>query len=230
MLCALLVALLATGSAVAQEQQGPPGWWDGDAEQQQQEQPPDEPEADPSEQAPDAEPAPLSPFVPELPVEPAAPIEPLEPLVETTTAKTVAGRIAMLRTDGRAAIPIGAPKRVRQIIRMANQIVGKPYKWGGGHARLGDTGYDCSGAVSFALIRAGLQQTSMVSGGFKRAYVAGEGRQVTIYARSAHVYMEVAGLRLDTSPYGDPLKRHGVRWRPLVGQRSGFAARHPLGL
>lgn len=142
----------------------------------------------------------------------------------------VAGRVAKLRYDGRAAIPVGAPKRVRQIIRMANRLVGKPYKWGGGHAGLGDTGYDCSGAVSFALIKAGLQRSSMVSGRFARSYAAGAGRYVTIYAHSKHVYMEVAGLRFDTSPYGDPRGHRGVHWRPVVGARRGFRVRHPAGL
>jgi hypothetical protein len=42
--------------------------------------------------------------------------------------------------------------------------------------------------------------------------------------------MEVAGLRLDTSPYGDVLRQDGVRWRPVVGRREGFAVRHLPGL
>ena len=67
----------------------------------------------------------------------------MPPLV---TTGTVAGRQALLRTNGRAAIPRGAPLRVRWIIAAANRIIGKRYKWGGGHAKLADTGYDCSGA------------------------------------------------------------------------------------
>ncbi|HEV7806305.1 MAG TPA: hypothetical protein VGO80_10825 [Solirubrobacteraceae bacterium] len=173
---------------------------------------------------------PVTPQPPYVPGTPVAPVDPSQPLFPTTTAKTVVGRVAMLRTDGRAAIPISAPKSVRQIIRMANQIVGKPYKWGGGHAGLGDSGYDCSGAVSYALIKAGLQRSSMVSGTFRDAYAKGAGRYVSIYANSKHVYLEVAGLRLDTSPYGDLARQSGVRWRPVVGLRSGFARRHPVGL
>src|SRR4051794_7602027 len=60
---------------------------------------------------------------------PAVSAPALAPLVTTAT---VSGRRAMLRTDGRAAIPTGAPARVRAIIAAANQIIGKPYKWGGG--------------------------------------------------------------------------------------------------
>jgi hypothetical protein len=161
---------------------------------------------------------------------PPMPWEPVQPLMPTTTKKTVAGRIAMLRTDGLAAIPRGAPKRVRALVAAANRIIGKPYKWGGGHARLLDAGYDCSGAVSYALIRSGLLRGTMVSGQLAHAYAAGVGRYVSIYAQRTHVYMEVAGLRLDTSPYGDVLRQNGVRWRPVVGRRDGFAVRHLPGL
>jgi hypothetical protein len=136
-----------------------------------------------------------------------------------------------MRKDGKAAVPRGAPKRVRRVIAAANQIVGKPYKWGGGHGSLLDKGYDCSGAVGYALIRgASLMRSVMVSGQMARWGSAGAGKWVTVYAHSGHVYMEVAGLRLDTSPYGDPSRRSGVRWRPVVGRRGGFAARHPAGL
>lgn len=155
---------------------------------------------------------------------------PEEIVVPTTIKETVAGRVAMMRPNGKAAIPRGAPKRVRQVIAAANHIVGKPYKWGGGHARLEDRGYDCSGTVSYALIRAGLLRSALVSGAFARRYAAGAGRFVAIYANRDHVYMEVAGLRLDTSAVGDRGGRKGVRWRPVIGKRKGFTTRHPVGL
>ncbi|UTI66061.1 C40 family peptidase [Paraconexibacter antarcticus] len=150
--------------------------------------------------------------------------------VTTTTLTIVKGRVAKLRTDGLAAVPHDAPAAVRAIIRAANTIVGKPYKWGGGHARLRDTGYDCSGAVSYALIEAGQLGTAMVSGDLAKTFAAGAGRHVSVYANAGHVYMEVAGLRFDTSPVGDPGGRDGVRWRPVIGRRAGFHARHPVGL
>ena len=146
------------------------------------------------------------------------------------TSTYVAGRVARIRTDGRAAIPRAAPKRVRSLIAHYNRIVGKRYKWGGGHARLTDTGYDCSGAVGYGLIKTGLQRGAMVSGSFARWGAAGAGRWLTVYAHKRHVYVEVAGLRLDTSAIGDRSGRRGVRWRPAIGQRRGFKARHPLGL
>jgi cell wall-associated NlpC family hydrolase len=153
-------------------------------------------------------------------------VEPL-PLVE---GSTVGGNVAKLRTNGQAAIPRGAPARVRAIIRAANLIIGKPYKWGGGHGRLADSGYDCSGSVSYALIRASQLAYPMVSGSFARWGASGKGSYVTIYANRGHVYMEVAGLRLDTSAVGDYRGKSGVRWRPLIGKRVGFAVRHIAGL
>jgi hypothetical protein len=142
----------------------------------------------------------------------------------------VAGRVARLRTDGRAAVPRGAPRSVRSLIKRYNRIIGLRYKWGGGHARVDDNGYDCSGAVGYGLIKDGLLTTTMVSGSFARWGAAGFGRWVTVYAHQDHVYTEVAGLRLDTSPVGDGAGLLGVRWRPPIGRRRGFAVRHPVGL
>jgi cell wall-associated NlpC family hydrolase len=156
--------------------------------------------------------------------------EPVEPEIPLVTAATVSGRQAMLRTNGKAAIPRGAPARVRAIIAAANEIVGKRYKWGGGHAKLFDRGYDCSGTVGYALIRAGLLASPMVSGTFARWGAKGAGRWMTIYANKGHVYMEVAGLRLDTSAVGDQRGGKGPRWRPVIGKRRGFKVRHIAGL
>jgi hypothetical protein len=155
---------------------------------------------------------------------------PVEEELPPVTSTYVAGTVARMRTDGRAAIPRGAPKRVRSLMAQYNRIVGKRYKWGGGHATLVDSGYDCSGAVGYGLIKGGLQRTTMVSGSFARWAAAGAGRWVTVYAQKTHVYVEVAGLRLDTSPAGDRSGLSGVRWRPLIGQRRGFKVRHPVGL
>ena len=158
--------------------------------------------------------------------------EPEVPEIPLVTTLTVAGKQAMLRTNGKAAIPRGAPRRVRAIIAAANRIAGKPYKWGGGHARLEDRGYDCSGTVSYTLIRSGtgLLASPLVSRSFARWGAAGAGRWVTVYANKGHVYMEVAGLRLDTSAVGDPGVGKGARWRPVIGRREGFKVRHPPGL
>lgn len=147
-----------------------------------------------------------------------------------SSRRTVRGRVARIRTDGRAAIPRSAPRAVKRVVAAANLIVGRPYKRGGGHARLFDTGYDCSGAVGYALIRAGLLNGSMVSGTFARWARAGAGRWISIHANKGHVYMEIAGLRLDTSAVGHPGGDRGVRWRPVIGRRTGFHTRHLAGL
>jgi hypothetical protein len=158
------------------------------------------------------------------------PLLPEPELLAPVATTYVAGKLARLRTDGKAAIPRGAPKRVRALIRQYNHIVGKRYLWGGGHTLLEDKGYDCSGAVGYGLVRTGMLRSALVSGGFARWAAAGPGRWMTVYANRSHVYTEVAGLRLDTSPYGDGTGASGVRWRPLVGQRTGFKVRHPVGL
>jgi hypothetical protein len=148
----------------------------------------------------------------------------------STSSTFVSGTAAGIRSDGKATIPRTAPERVRSLLSHLNRIVGKRYKWGGGHAKLADKGYDCSGAVSYGLIGAGLLAYSMVSGDFARWGKDGGGRWVTIYANKRHVYMEVAGLRLDTSTIGDLAIRKGVRWRPIIGKRTGFKVRHVAGL
>src|SRR3954469_489703 len=152
------------------------------------------------------------------------------PTLPVSKTPTVPGKTAMIRSNGLAAVPQGAPANVRAIIAAANTIIGKPYKWGGGHGRLFDSGYDCSGSVSYALIRSGLLGYPMVSGTLAHWGGRGKGRYVTIYANRGHVYMEVAGLRLDTSSVGDREGRSGVRWRPVIGKRVGFAVRHLAGL
>jgi cell wall-associated NlpC family hydrolase len=152
------------------------------------------------------------------------------PALPVSKTPTVPGKTAMIRRNGLAAIPKGAPAQVRAIISAANTIIGKPYKWGGGHGRLFDSGYDCSGSVSYALIRSGLLGYPMVSGSLAHFGLKGLGKYVTIYANKSHVYMEVAGLRLDTSSVGDPGGKGGVRWRPPIGKRFGFAVRHIGGI
>ncbi len=196
---------------------------DPDGKYDDTDQPPDD-QGVPPVLAPAPTPAPPAAPLP-FPREPPAPL--LPPLV---TTGTVPGRHAMLRTNGRAAIPRGAPLRVRAIIAAANKIIGKRYKWGGGHAKLADSGYDCSGAVSYALIRSGELSSPLVSGSFAHWGNRGAGTYVTLYANRRHVYAEIAGLRLDTSAVGDPGGRDGVRWRPLIGRRHGFAVRRIPGL
>jgi hypothetical protein len=129
--------------------------------------------------------------------------------------------------NGVALQPLQAPAEVLKIIEAGNAIARTPYKWGGGHGRWQDTGYDCSGSVSFALYFAGLLDGPRDSGRLMKWGKPGAGKWVTVYASPSHVYMEVAGIRFDTSG----AKVTGSRWQnDLRGRRSGFVARHPAGL
>jgi cell wall-associated NlpC family hydrolase len=132
--------------------------------------------------------------------------------------------------DGLAAAPQAAPKAIEAMIWAANQIIGKPYVYGGGHGgSFKSFGYDCSGTVSFALHGASLIETPIDSSEMMGWGERGIGRWVTIFANGGHAYMTIAGLRLDTSPVDDPSNQNGPRWRPLRPENAGFVKRHPKG-
>jgi hypothetical protein len=117
---------------------------------------------------------------------------------------------------------------VKAVIKAANHIDGRPYVWGGGHTSFFTKGYDCSGAVGYALHAGGLLSTTMVSGQLAYWGEAGVGRWITVYANSHHVYMVVAGLRFDTR--GDLPGVNGPRWHRDMVNPKRFTARHPAGL
>jgi hypothetical protein len=131
--------------------------------------------------------------------------------------------------NGKAYPPAGAPIEVQQAIWAANEIVGKPYKYGGGHAKLHDTGYDCSGTVSYALVGGEMLDAPLDSSSFLKWGDAGLGTWVTVYTNPGHAFAVIAGLRLDTSAAGDPTDRDGPQWRPVLRSTKGFKARHPEG-
>jgi Putative peptidoglycan binding domain len=148
-----------------------------------------------------------------------------EPRVETFAAP--AGETAVLGSDGRAVAPASAPQEVRDAIAAANRIVGKPYKYGGGHARWRDSGYDCSGAMSYALHGAGLLDRPLTSGDFMRWGRRGKGSWITVYAHGGHGFLVIAGLRFDT---GWNNAGRGPRWSEKMRPTDGYAVRHPAGL
>jgi hypothetical protein len=172
-----------------------------------------------------------------VPYSPAAPIGQLSagtggsPVGVTAITKPlllVPGSIARL-IGGLAAAPMSAPAAVQAMVWSGDQIVGLPYIFGGGHASFVSPGYDCSGTVSFALHGAGLLTVPEDSSEFEKYGSHGEGRWVTIFSNPGHAYVDVAGLRLDTSAADDPTNQQGPRWRPLRRQNSGYTLRHPLG-
>jgi hypothetical protein len=146
------------------------------------------------------------------------------------TGPTVPGAQAQMTSDGLAAAPEAAPLPVKQAIWAANAIIGRPYRYGGGHGRgFVDRGYDCSGTVSFALHGGDLLDSPLDSGSFMRWGAGGEGEWITVYTNPGHAYVVIAGLRLDTSAAGDPSGAKGPRWRPTLRSSRGFRARHPNG-
>ena len=106
---------------------------------------------------------------------------------------------AYVDDSGLAVAPASAPEEVQEIIAAGNKIATKPYRYGGGHGRWRDSGYDCSGSISYALHGAGLLASPLDSTGFMSWGERGEGEWVSIYANAGHAYMTVAGLRFDTS-------------------------------
>ena len=128
----------------------------------------------------------------------------------------------------RAVAPAGAPSVIHAAIDAGNYLQNKPYKWGGGHGRTHDSGYDCSGSVSYILMRCGLLRSPLTSGAFTRYGSAGPGRWITIYARNGHVFMTICGLRIDTGGHAGR-GESGPRWCLNPRSTAGFVLRHPPG-
>jgi hypothetical protein len=133
---------------------------------------------------------------------------------------------ATLGSDGLAVAPSGAPPVVQQVIAAANSIVGKPYKYGGGHGDWEDSGYDCSGSESYALHGGNLITRPMDSTEFESFGDPGPGTWITSYASSGHSYLVVAGLRFDTGYHSGP---SGPQWSTQMRPSDGYVVRHPTG-
>jgi hypothetical protein len=138
---------------------------------------------------------------------------------------------ATLMADGTAVAPADAPPAIQAAIAAGNAIHTYPYHWGGGHRSFLDTGYDCSGAVSYVLHGAGLLASPMPSGPLASSWgLPGKGRWITVYANAGHAYMVVAGLRFDTSAVGERLNQgSGPRWRATKRKPRGYTAKYAPG-
>lgn len=137
---------------------------------------------------------------------------------------------AKILANGKALVPDGAPPAVQAVIRAGNKIVGRPYSYGGGHGSFNSSGYDCSGSVSYALHGGRFISAPMASGDLSSWGRSGKGRWITVFANGGHAFMNVAGIRLDTSSAGDPGGSKGPRWRPVLPSTEGYVSRHPRGL
>jgi hypothetical protein len=144
-------------------------------------------------------------------------------------AMLVAGTEGKILSNGKAAAPAGAPQEIKDAIAAANEIIGRPYVYGGGHKSFVSRGYDCSGTVSYALHGGSLLDNPLDSSSFLSWGESGRGEWVTVYTNPGHAFMVIAGLRLDTSAAGDKSGGKGPRWRPRLRSTSGFKARHPDG-
>ena len=135
------------------------------------------------------------------------------------------GQEAQVINESEASAPASAPQAVKDVVSAGNAIATTPYIWGGGHGSFESEGYDCSGAVSYALHGGGLLESPLDSTGLETWGEPGPGRWITVYANSGHAWMVVAGIAFDT--VGGP----GPRWHdPWVDSPEGFIARHPAGL
>ncbi len=142
----------------------------------------------------------------------------------------VPGIKAKRLANGYAAAPQDAPVEIQEAVFAANEIVRMPYRFGGGHRSFKDTGYDCSGTISYALNRGGFLQSPLDSSSFMRWGRAGKGAWVTVYTNPGHAFVVIAGLRLDTSAAGERRSSgKGPRWRQNARPQRGFRIRHPAG-
>jgi hypothetical protein len=164
-----------------------------------------------------------------------------------TPVRFIAGERAELEPgDGHLAlVPAAAPAVVQAMIVAGNELQDLPYGPGGHPDPLGATEEDCSSSVNFVLYRSGQRPLAEIisENPLAQDYVAwgapGPGRWVTIYASASpepHVFMTIAGLRLDTSHNGTDVGpnrfENGPRWR-ILGQIPTWAhwsVRHPPGL
>jgi hypothetical protein len=149
----------------------------------------------------------------------------------TLQQPTVPGSVAKI-IKGVAYAPAWAPMQIKKAIWAGDQIRLKPYRVGGGHGKWHDSAYDCSGAVSYVLHAAGLLKISEDSGEMESWGQKGLGQWITVYTNPGHAFVEIAGIRLDTSREGDPHPAPGTgpRWRPVMATTGGYMARHPSDL
>ncbi|MFN8163606.1 MAG: hypothetical protein U0R26_07205 [Solirubrobacterales bacterium] len=134
------------------------------------------------------------------------------------------GQEAQVINESEASAPASAPQAVKDAIAAANAIATTPYIWGGGHGSFESSGYDCSGAVSYALHGGGFLESPLDSTGLETWGEPGAGTWITVYANAEHAWMVIAGIAFDT--VGGP----GPRWHdPWVDSPEGFIVRHPAG-
>jgi hypothetical protein len=165
----------------------------------------------------------------------------------SASGQFVAGERAVLSpTDGHVAlIPADAPIVVQAMVIAGNELQELPYGTAGHPDPRGAWSEDCSSTINYVLYRSGVRPIAEIvrENPLAQDYVnwgaPGPGRWVTIYATTAptdHVFIVIAGLRLDTSHDGTDVgpnrNEDGPRWRILdhIPDWAHWSVRHPVGL
>jgi hypothetical protein len=164
-----------------------------------------------------------------------------------TPVRFIAGERAVLNPhDGhQALIPEGVPSAVQAMLIAGNELQELPYGPGGHPDPRGASEEDCSSTVNYVLYRSGIRPISEIvrDNPLAQSYphwgLPGPGRWVTIYSTAEgtdHVFIVIAGLRLDTSHNGTDegpnRNEDGPRWRILdhIPTWAHWSVRHPPGL
>jgi hypothetical protein len=164
-----------------------------------------------------------------------------------TPVRFIPGERAELSPDDGhlALIPAGVPASVQAMVVAGNELQDLPYGPSGHPDPLGALAEDCSSTVNYVLYRAGVRRLAEIlrDNPLAQDYVSwgapGPGRWVTIYASASptpHVFIVIAGLRLDTSHDGTDVgpnrDENGPRWRILdhIPTWAHWSVRHPPGL
>ncbi|HEX4106557.1 MAG TPA: lytic transglycosylase domain-containing protein [Solirubrobacteraceae bacterium] len=159
---------------------------------------------------------------------------------------TESSRATLMPDNGHVALaPADAPAAVKSMIAAGNALQDLPYGPQGHPDPVGASAEDCSSTVNYVLWAGGVRSLNEIvdENPLAQSYVdwgrPGPGRWVTIYATvlpTPHVFMTIAGLRLDTSYNGTDIgpnrDQSGPRWRifPTIPTWAHWAVRHPPGL
>jgi hypothetical protein len=155
-------------------------------------------------------------------------------------------RAVLSPSDGHLAlIPAQAPAVVQAMVIAGNELQELPYGPSGHPDPRGAFSEDCSSTVNYVLYRSGVRPIAEIvrENPLAQDYVdwgvPGPGRWVSIYATTAptdHVFIVIAGLRLDTSHNGTDVgpnrDQDGPRWRILdhIPDWAHWSVHHPPGL
>lgn len=165
----------------------------------------------------------------------------------------VPGAIARINPSTGAAIPgAGDPPAVQQAILTGDRIINTSYTTERNPNMLTTvmSSYDCSGSTDFVLYNAGLNVPGIVDVGngiagdsslLENYGDPGPGKWITIFANPGHVFIEIAGVVMNTAWYAPVQPSNpgsGPRWQPasiipsqIAGDSyGGFVERHPPGL